>query len=832
MTNHTITVEKIELRGFRAYLKPATFNLKCGKIMKSLAIFAPNGQGKSSLIDAFEYYLSERGTLKRLGERKYQTRAGPKALAHVDAKREHIAPMVHFWFRQGDDKFNDPRPIPNTGSNVLPTAAERVASHTLVPMVIRGHELRHFVETTTPEDRYRELTTWFDLEPLRIIQKNLQQLKREVKKKIDSTDEAQIHLRRINQLTNSEVSKLEERDILEWFNTGILEWLNTSILARLTTPLKFQSMSKDDPSFEKLLALAEREKEQAKPSTLNQIHDLVTDIIGLPESTHEDTIGKLTSFENAIRSRQDAFVKLTNTESVAQQSIFNEVWESAKKLFDKNDELDVCPICDTEFHDSPHRSRDQILVTLDEKIAGLKEYREAKKELDAADQILDKTKTNLTNKLETLDSFPEYTNQEITTYLDALRSWKVGEESPASNKISVALSDLLDTIKNNMNPIKNGLDRSAYVNALDIIKQLLTIKLDLEQMNHVKCNLKKILDHLNQQANAFDKAIADYVNKIINNLQDETRSLYKDIQGSDSNVPPIRIELPNTDDKNQHCVHLHMDFNTNHKNVLPSGYLSDSQIHTLALALRLAAIRMFNPQAPIVVLDDIVTSYDIDHRKTIASVLAEKFTNFQIFLVTHDEQFFNILRDHLPRDRWDFKRITKIQPGLGPVIHGHYILDEVIDNKLNANESAANEIRQAEEDWLGDICRAFRTTVDIRQIGHENNHSRSELALSLMNFLKHAQIIPPSVPGMSDKFLNSLQSGYIENLGSHSPENPNKRGSIGDEKVRWKEFKCFRNKFVCIKCGKRKFHRPIPLPRPVCVSCQEPFAFPDNHPAT
>ena len=81
MVKHKITITEITIQGFRGYLKPATFKMKQGQ---SLAVFAPNGKGKSSLIDAFEYYLSEKGTLKRLGERTLQTRAGPKAVPHVE----------------------------------------------------------------------------------------------------------------------------------------------------------------------------------------------------------------------------------------------------------------------------------------------------------------------------------------------------------------------------------------------------------------------------------------------------------------------------------------------------------------------------------------------------------------------------------------------------------------------------------------------------------------------------------------------------------------------------------------------------------------------------
>ena len=818
MVKPGITIEEIKLQGFRVYLKPTTFSLKCGK---SLAVFAPNGLGKSGLIDAFEYYLSEKGTLKRLGERKHQTHAGPRALVHVDAEKENITPTVHFWFKDAGDKFDDPRPIPRSGSNPPPKAAERVNSCTNVPIVIRGHELRHFVDATTPEKRYEEFTTWFDLDSLLVIQKNLRQLRREVGKKANSTTESDIRSLDASHVTEGAVSK--------WDEPSILAWLNTYILAHLASPLELKKLSNKDPSFQKLAELAVQEKEQTGLGTLEQISDLIIDIIGQPTELHGDAVGQITAFERAVLSRLDALAKVEDKMSVAQQAIFDEVWTSAKKLFEKNISLDRCPVCDTDFHTSPHKSRDQIHVSLDKKLTELKEYHEAKKELYDADEKLTEMKNNLKSKLEAVSSFPECSRHgEVTAYLKTLQSWKKDEEIPASKDASATLTNLIHTIKDSISLITKRQDGHTYDNAIRAAQRLLEIKADLERIDRIKSELRALCDHLDRQASAFDRAIVNHIQGIIGELQNETRDLYKGIQGPNWDVPPIHIDLPDESDRNLQHAHLRMDFADNRRNVVPGGYLSDSQIHTLALAMRLAAIRMFNPQAPIIALDDIVTSYDVNHRKTIAGVLAKRFADFQIFLVTHDEQFFNILRDHLPRNHWDFKRITKIQPGFGPVIHGHHILDGVIDNKLSAGESAAIEIRQAEEDWLGSICRAFRTAVDIRQIGHENNHSRYELALSLERFLKRAKIVPPTVPGISNRFFDSLQSGYVENLASHFSENPNKTGSIGDEKVRWGEFKYFRDKFTCPKCGKRKFQRPLDFSKPACTGCQEPFAFPDN----
>ena len=81
---HSLTLE-----GFRAYLQPKTFNLSK---KPCLAIFAPNGFGKSSVIDAIEFLFSEHGTLERLGHRTLNNQAGPPALAHNAAEATGIRP--------------------------------------------------------------------------------------------------------------------------------------------------------------------------------------------------------------------------------------------------------------------------------------------------------------------------------------------------------------------------------------------------------------------------------------------------------------------------------------------------------------------------------------------------------------------------------------------------------------------------------------------------------------------------------------------------------------------------------------------------------------------
>jgi hypothetical protein len=82
------------------------------------------------------------------------------------------------------------------------------------------------------------------------------------------------------------------------------------------------------------------------------------------------------------------------------------------------------------------------------------------------------------------------------------------------------------------------------------------------------------------------------------------------------------------------------------------------------------------------------------------------------------------------------------------------------------------------------------------------------------------------VPGVN-RFLDSLQRGAVENFGSHFQDAQYGAGSQGDEKMRWTEFKYFRDLFACPKCARKRFKRPVTLNKPVCSheGCEAQFDF-------
>src|SRR3546814_3823721 len=107
MTEPAYHLQSLCLSGFRAYLTPKTFDFTK---KPCLAIYAPNGKGKSSVIDALEFVFSKDGTLDRLGQKAIHNQAGPLALVHNMAADSGIDAFVSILFHCGDAHRSEAHP--------------------------------------------------------------------------------------------------------------------------------------------------------------------------------------------------------------------------------------------------------------------------------------------------------------------------------------------------------------------------------------------------------------------------------------------------------------------------------------------------------------------------------------------------------------------------------------------------------------------------------------------------------------------------------------------------------------------------------------------------
>ena len=96
----------------------------------------------------------------------------------------------------------------------------------------------------------------------------------------------------------------------------------------------------------------------------------------------------------------------------------------------------------------------------------------------------------------------------------------------------------------------------------------------------------------------------------------------------------------------------------------PHGVLSESHLNSLAIALFLAMAEEFNTQLGFLLLDDVINSFDVEHRGRLAELLADGFTDWQIIVLTHDQQFFEHLSRRAPS--WRKLELTSWSYDSGP----------------------------------------------------------------------------------------------------------------------------------------------------------------------
>lgn len=818
-----IKLTSLTLSGFRAYLKPKTFDLSQ---KPSVAVFAPNGKGKSSIIDGMEFFLSGDGTLQRLGVRAVNNFAGASALVHNRAQEKGIDPFVEANFKRGNETFGDKRSA--KGARERPAAANAVVDCTVVDPIIRGYELRAFVEDSTPQDRYRQVAEWLDLGSLVEVQTNLAALRRKVKAAAESDDESK--------RLDAQVARKTHQALKTWDGVGALKLAN-ELVQKLDKALTIGALDAKDKAVEEIDKRAAEEERTLGLAALKRLRNIACSLYS--EAVDDSGATTKAGLTIDLVSNRAALEKAADEEarerSAAANSAFEQLWKTAEPLFSEDAEpLDTCPICETPIKDTVAGNRETIHAHIEARQAELAGYAAAKKALADASEAIKKSQEASLAALGTLRSLIPEEAKELAAALDAyvqsLESWKQ-DSPPDATQLQAELAGFTAELSTQIARIEDKQGDATYAKAKALVQELVEFAAERRSIDHKLKELGKLSDGLSEQARFVSSEIRKKVEALLGTLQGPMNAIYKEIQ-RDASVP-IRLELPAEDDTNQQRLHLVVDFAANRSGVQPMGYLSDSQIHSLALALRLAAINRCNAELPIIILDDIVTSYDADHRLAITHLLAKEFADKQVIIVTHDERFFLYLKDHLGQANWQYTRILKIDPDTGPYFQDNIVSDAMIEKRWADGESAANDMRQAEEEWLLRICREFGVDIRIRTVERAYSYERGELAQALANFLSSRKLSPPLVKGVNNRFLASLQQGAVENFGSHFQDAQYGNGSQGDEKVRWGEFTQFRDAFKCPSCERKRFKRAsVGYQKPSCAhdGCETVFAFKEPSP--
>ena len=153
----------------------------------------------------------------------------------------------------------------------------------------------------------------------------------------------------------------------------------------------------------------------------------------------------------------------------------------------------------------------------------------------------------------------------------------------------------------------------------------------------------------------------------------------------------------------------------------PRAFTSEAHQDSLGLCIFLAFVKRFNEGCNLIVLDDVVTTIDAQHRELICKLLLDQFRDYQLVVTTHDGVWYEQLRSHQRAYRvhgdWKTLEITSWTLRAGPTIEPFKPRWERIEAKIKSGDKqgSAYEGRNYIEWLLKEICRITLARVVIKE---------------------------------------------------------------------------------------------------------------------
>jgi ABC-type lipoprotein export system ATPase subunit len=799
-----IKLRAIRLDGFRGYPLRATFDLpKDG----SLLLFGRNAQGKSSLSDAFEFLRNRDGTLERLGLRKGETTSGRAPLRNSRLKRDQ-ASVVTITLESGGKKRDIPREASEGGSDV-PAELLPFVEAAIVPFIIRGPELREFVQQT-PRNLYDQLARFLNASRLIQLQSDVRELQTELGKDERGDDRHRKALdESVKMLTSDQIKRYDEKAMVGWLN---------SMLSPMS--IAMGALSDSDAGYCDLkLREANERSTIALETALANLRNLVQPVGG---STLIDRW--LEPIERARRELAEI------AKATADAPIASLIEAAAEYLADPAHAPESCPLCETAYERTVGGTRDALLERLERMRATLQQLRSAAERVKAKEADLARHRDGV---VATLRQTLAPANVDVSS-IENLRQLCVAafdggvEERRTFEAAVKTLAPQLDEvrIKKALAPAGSGYNQ--LLRSADACLALLSKRSEIDERSARRA---RALADVERARKFIDDRVYRFFEATVKAISDDTVAFYRDVQ-KNSRVPvAVKVTLAKQQREDPRGVEVLLDFD-GLPDVKPQAYLSDSQQHTLALALRLAIIKHFNRDLPLIVLDDVVTSYDAETRKTMANAFVTHLHDVQLIVLTHDDMFWRYMRMAFNawQARWKVTRVVKYEPDAGPsFIDDKGDVAEIRRLIAEGSDQAAAAVRKFYERWLYPLARGVgaRPLMPIETDPYD--YQNRDLLDSLVKATEKCGLRERLTNDHRLKtIVNNLRDSVVLNKGTHGDDSQDGQPSAGDVEDMFDELLELVQFFTC-RCGETSYRYDSNEIR--CSKCKEKLSISPATPA-
>lgn len=662
---------------------------------QSFAVHGPNGSGKSGVVDAIGFALT--GTITRLTGAGTGTVSVKSHAPHVKSKDDPDAARVSLSFKDTASAqvgtitrtVNDPSIytlVPDTPE--LRTALENTLSHP--EFTLSRREIIKFI-LTEPNKRASEVQALLQLDKLEINRKALRSALTQIEnnKKTASLDVAkaqqymELHLG-IEALTADKV-----RDAINPYR----ETLSLEKLAevKLSTNLKDGLDEKEnDKPFDKESALREIAAYQEIIGVSNKLLDPINDLVA---ATREFAKGG--DFD-LLKNRN--FLE-TGLELAADEGI--------------------CPLCDTTWH-TPQELRKHLA----EKIESSKEVARIDTNIKAKAALIKEAIVDERNLLKPTHALsvtwlPTEDQEIFQKRLDLLLEFEtLLKDSQGAvalqERLEAGALDYTDELKQTVIRLSDKVTAQPDTSEKTKARNHLVIAAERwENFAKAKAN-EALATRATARAKTSYEVFCQVADKALGDLYTSVESRFSAFYGkiNQDDEAEFKAEFKPSAGK----LDLLVDFYG--LGMFPPGaYHSEGHQDGMGICLYLALVeKILGKGYSLSVLDDVVMSVDVNHRRQFCELLENEFPETQFIITTHDEIWAKQMQTTgLIKSKSDI-RFRGWSVDNGPIYEQGQVFWDKIDEDLKKDDvsAAAHKLRRGLEAELPDIAEVIGAKVTYR----------------------------------------------------------------------------------------------------------------------
>jgi hypothetical protein len=777
----SIKINKIEIDGIRGVQSKLELPLNG----KSIVLYGDNGSGKSSISDSIEWFYTNR--ISHLSSAEIDLKDALRNVNKLDEENSFVSlTYLKYSVYDAERKLSSKKGKFNVEiSNDSDQFKDYLSNSESENLLLRYQYLTDFIDNTK-SDKLKYLSD--------IIGYSEVTKKKEILRKSYSGITSEIKAQNYEALINAQKGVLIEK-----LDAAISQEKNLyEIVQEKIKPL---NLDIEIDSFDAIDNVLQILKDSSDKQILEELSflekvKLFTDTLSSESELINTTFGILSVEFNKIAADINSIM----------QSFYADFIKAGSHIVSKFHNDDKCPFCLQSKNLEQLKAELTIrLAEIEESSEKLKTFNNAQKDSGAiADERIKRIDAILSDKLITVEA-----NLKIKESIDGLKNkfndYKKGslEKVTSGNPIPTVESvkiieadfSFMESVNARITSIQEVLKKVNKTELFSNISASKEVFLKIKQIEKSKEVLEKQRKSLELIYNTFVKAQKEGLENFISTFSTSINDYYQ-FMNPDEPFQEIKIVTMGDEDE---LNGITIAYKYNGKLVSPpQKYFSESHLNCFGISFFLASVKAFNRVNKFFVLDDVISSFDSAHRKRFADLLFAKFSDYQIILLTHEEDWFtNFVRPQAKKKGWLINEINWTETnGTHLKEEPKDLLERIEDGLSSGNISdLGNPIRKYLEMVLKDIAVNTESKYSF-QFNESNEHRMpNELLQGLRSQINKNSI---ELKSFSELFDRVDQSSLLGNVCSHdNPFNP----SIHDLKAFWSDVKELLNLFYCQQPG-------------------------------